>query len=302
MEQRQLLIEKYHYQDVQFLNKGWSVDQKWIGIKDMQKHLIRISDIGMLQRRKWEFEQISRLYQQGWPVNRPLLFVEEDDIVIGIYSYIEALDLESSIQSLPASMQYDMGYFAGEALSAIHCLPIEADSINQYQRMSTKMLSHIENYRKKELHFPNDEQVIEYIQNNLSILSDRPLVFQHGDYHIGNMLLVEFQHAAIIDFNRCDIGDPYEEFVRAYFFSRKHSIPFVIGQLDGYFKNGIPEDFHQLMKLYMADSLLSALVWSTQFSIGQTETLKEYVMMIMDDYDRFETDMPKWLKMTKSAV
>jgi len=40
MEQRQLLIEKYHYQDVQFLNKGWSVDQKWIGIKDMQKHLI----------------------------------------------------------------------------------------------------------------------------------------------------------------------------------------------------------------------------------------------------------------------
>lgn len=301
MEQRQLLIEKYHYQDVQFLNKGWSVDQKWIGIKDQQKHLIRISDISMLHRRKWEFEQISRLYQQGWPVNRPLLFIEEEDIVIGIYMYIEAVDLETAIHLLPVSMQYDMGYFAGEALSAIHSLPIEADSINQYERMSKKMLKHIDQYLQKDLHFPDDQKVIDYIKNNLHILSDRPLVFQHGDYHIGNMLLVEFQNAAIIDFNRCDIGDPYEEFVRAYFFSRKQSIPFVIGQLDGYFKYGIPEDFHRLMKLYMADSLLSALVWSTQFSVSQTETLKEYALMIMDDYDQLEKDMPKWLKITKSA-
>jgi hypothetical protein len=108
----------------------------------------------MLHRRKWEFEQISRLYQQGWPVNRPLLFIEEDDIVIGIYSYIEAVDLETTIEALPVSMQYDMGYFAGEALSAIHCLPIEADSISQYQRMSKKMLGHIEQYRQKGLHFP----------------------------------------------------------------------------------------------------------------------------------------------------
>jgi hypothetical protein len=88
---------------------------------------------------------------------------------------------------------------------------------------------------------------------------------------------------------------------RAYFFSRKQSIPFVIGQLDGYFKHGIPDDFHVLMKLYMADSLLSALTWSTQFSIGQTEELKKYVLMIMDDYDQFQKDIPTWLNMKKSA-
>jgi aminoglycoside phosphotransferase (APT) family kinase protein len=301
MEQRQLLIEKYHYHDVQFINKGWSVDQKWIGIKDQEKHLIRISDISMLHRRKWEFEQISRLYQQGWPVNRPLLFIEEEDIVIGIYMYIEAEDLETTIHVLPASMQYDMGYFAGEALSAIHALPIESDSLNQYERMSKKMLKHIDLYIQKELHFPNDHRVIEYIKNNLHMLSDRPLVFQHGDYHIGNMLLVEFQHAAIIDFNRCDIGDPYEEFVRAYFFSRRYSIPFVLGQLDGYFKYGIPTEFHKLMKLYMCHSMLSALTWSTQFSISQTETLKQFVLMVMDDYDQLNKDIPKWLENKKNA-
>lgn len=299
MEQRQRLIEKYHYQDVEFLNKGWSVDQKWIGIKDQQKHLIRISDISMLHRRKWEFEQISRLYQQGWPVNRPLLFIEEEDIVIGIYMYIEAQDLETSINLLPVSMQYDMGYFAGEALLAIHALPIETDSINQYERMSNKILKQIDLYHQKELHFANDHLVIDYIKDNLQLLSDRPLVFQHGDYHIGNMLLVEFQNAAIIDFNRCDIGDPYEEFIRAYFFSRKQSVPFVIGQLDGYFKYGIPADFHALMKLYMCHSMISALTWSTQFSVSQTETLKQYVLMVMDDYDQLKKDIPKWLENEK---
>jgi aminoglycoside phosphotransferase (APT) family kinase protein len=295
MEQRQLLIEKYHYQDVQFLNKGWSVDSKWIGIKDQQKHLIRISDISMKQRRQWEFEQISRLHQQGWPVNRPLLFIVEEDIVIGIYTYIEAMDLETTIHTLPESLKYDLGFFAGEALSAIHSLPIESDSINQYERMSNKMLKYIDSYIEKNLHFPNDHLVIDYIKSNLHLLADRPLVFQHGDYHVGNMLLVQFQHAAIIDFNRCDIGDPYEEFIRAYFFSRRYSIAFVLGQLDGYFKYGIPEDFHQLMKLYMCHSMISALTWSTQFSIGQTETLKQFVLMVMDDYDQLQKDKPHWL-------
>ncbi|PKM67285.1 MAG: hypothetical protein CVU94_06650 [Firmicutes bacterium HGW-Firmicutes-19] len=296
MEQRQLLIDKYHYQEVHFLDKGWSIDQKWIGIKDQVKHLIRISDIQLRQRRKWEFEQISRLSQQGWPVNRPLLFIEEEDLVIGIYMYIEAEDLQATIHTLPESMQYDMGYFAGEALSAIHALPIETDSINQYEKMSKKMLKHIDVFNQKDLHFHNDHLVIDHIKKHLHLLSDRPLVFQHGDYHIGNMLLVQFQHAAIIDFNRCDIGDPYEEFDRAYFFSRRHSIPFVIGQLDGYFKFGIPDDFHQLMKLYMCHNMISALTWSTQFSIRHTEELMQYVLMVMDDYDQLRSDIPKWLR------
>ncbi len=295
MEQRQLLIDKYHYEDVRFLNKGWSADAKWIGIKGDQKHLIRISDISFLTRRQWEFEQIDRLYRQGWPVNQPLSFYTEESQVIAVYSYIEALDLEPNIHKLPVSMQYDMGFFAGEALLAIHSLPIQKDSVNQFERMSQKMLNYIDRYQQKKLSFPNDDKVIDYMKNHLSELSDRPLVFQHGDYHVGNMLLIEYQHTAIIDFNRCDIGDPYEEFIRAYFFSRKYSIPFVMGQLDGYFKHGIPKDFHRLMKLYMCHSMISALVWSTQFSIGQTETLRQFVEMVMDDYDQLTLDKPKWL-------
>ena len=39
----------------------------------------------------------------------------------------------------------------------------------------------------------------------------------------------------MIDFNRWDFGDPYEEFYKLQFFSRNVSPLFAYGQLQGYF-------------------------------------------------------------------
>ena len=45
------------------------------------------------------------------------------------------------------------------------------------------------------------------------MLANRPQSFQHGDYHIGNMM-IENNKIVIIDFDRYDFGDPWEEFNR----------------------------------------------------------------------------------------
>lgn len=37
--------------------------------------------------------------------------------------------------------------------------------------------------------FTGDDKVIEYIENNRHLLENRPQSFQHGDYHVGNMML-----------------------------------------------------------------------------------------------------------------
>lgn len=42
---------------------------------------------------------------------------------------------------------------------------------------------------------------------------NRPQCFQHGDYHIGNMM-IENGKLVVIDFDRYDFGDPWEEFNR----------------------------------------------------------------------------------------
>ena len=42
------------------------------------------------------------------------------------------------------------------------------------------------------------------------MLSGRPRTYQHGDYHIGNMMIGNDKRLYIIDFNRNDFGDPWD--------------------------------------------------------------------------------------------
>ena len=62
--------------------------------------------------------------------------------------------------------------------------------------------------------FDGDNKIIDYIENNRYLLSGRPQCFHHGDYHVGNMIISPDNELSIIDFNRWDFGDPWEEFNR----------------------------------------------------------------------------------------
>lgn len=49
---------------------------------------------------------------------------------------------------------------------------------------------------------------------NYELLNGRTQSYQHGDYHVGNMIISPDNALSIIDFNRSDFGDPWEEFNR----------------------------------------------------------------------------------------
>lgn len=51
------------------------------------------------------------------------------------------------------------------------------------------------------------------------------------------------KYAGVIDFDNYDWGDPYHDFVKVALASKVDSVPFSIGQIDGYFNHEIPEDF-----------------------------------------------------------
>jgi len=78
------------------------------------------------------------------------------------------------------------------------------------------------------------------------LLKNRPQVFHHGDYHIGNMLLTPDESVAIIDLNRMDTGDPWEEFNRIVWCSAV-SPYFASGIINGYFNHQVPEEFFKLL-------------------------------------------------------
>ena len=98
----------------------------------------------------------------------------------------------------------------------------------------------------------------------------------------------------VIDFNRWDYGDPYEDFYKMMLFSRELSIPFAKGQIDGYFGNEVPKDFFSILALYLADVILYSVVWAIPFGEEEVNNMVKLAEMIFSDYNNFNSVVPKW--------
>ena len=138
-----------------------------------------------------------------------------------------------------------------------------------------------------------DEQILAYLQQNRHLLKGRPQVFQHGDYHIGNMILTTDKSIAIIDLNRMGIGDPWEEFNRIVFCCEA-SLYFASVRINGYFDNQVPADFFKLLALYIACNTLSAIAWSKTIDVHEIKTMMKQGKRVLEDYQGMKNVIPKW--------
>ncbi len=65
-------------------------------------------------------------------------------------------------------------------------------------------------------------------------------LLQLARYEESNVRIPNDDSIGVIDFNRWEVGDPYEEFYKLQSFGTEHSIPYCIGQIDAYFDDNIP--------------------------------------------------------------
>ncbi|WP_368042007.1 MULTISPECIES: phosphotransferase [Lysinibacillus] len=63
----------------------------------------------------------------------------------------------------------------------------------------------------------------------------------------------------VIDFNGYDVGDPYHDFYNLALFSRRHSVPYCIGQINGYSTQPPDDEFWRLYALYAAINVISTI-------------------------------------------
>ncbi|MDF2593573.1 MAG: aph, partial [Clostridia bacterium] len=132
-----------------------------------------------------------------------------------------------------------------------------------------------------------------YIEHNRSLLLNRPQSFQHGDYHVGNMIITPVGELGIIDFNRFDYGDPWEEFNRITW-CVSISPAFASGYINGYFDDAVPDMFFRLMALYIAGNQLSSIPWAIPFGQEEVNTMLAQAQDVLKWYDDFETYVPNW--------
>lgn len=281
---------------IEKINKGWSSDIKYyIETRVGNKLLLRLSDIKNHQNKLNEFNLMNQIYKLEINMSKPIsIGTCDNNYTYSIFEWVDGNSANEVINNFSANEQYKFGIEAGKILKKIHSIPAPKNHAEWENRMLIKIKAHLEKYEKSPYKVENDIFAVNHIKNNLHLLKNRPQYFQHGDYHLGNMV-IEDNKLGIIDFNRSDFGDPYEEFYKMILFSREISIPFVKGQINGYFDNTIPNDFFDILSLYVADTILFSIVWAIPFGIKDVEGMMKRAELILSDYDNFKTTIPIYL-------
>jgi len=283
---------------IQLLDKGWSEERKFlIEIRDGSRYVLRISPVSSLEKRRNEFEIMEKIMELGINMSIPLGMGQYGDNknVYVLLSWVEGETLDEGIKNLAEDEQYFLGLKAGETLKTIHCIPAPDNLEKWEERMGRKIKNRLEKYRSSDLRVKNDQYAIDFIQGNIHLLKNRPQVLQHGDYHTGNLVHTPGGDLGVIDFNRWDYGDPFEEFLKMEMFSRDLSLFFCRGQLDGYFPRGIPENFFPLLALYLASVALFSPIWAVPFGEEEIAYMTEKAERIIKDFNKFGRVTPRWL-------
>lgn len=276
------------------INKGWSSDKKYcVTDENGTRYLLRVSDIAKHDEKQAEFSRMKQVFALGVPMCEPIEFGISEEGVYSIQSWIDGVDAEEVMSALSDTEQYVYGLEAGRILQKIHSIPAPETQEDWESRFNRKMDKKIKMYGECPIKYENGQAFIDYINENRHLLKDRPQVYQHGDYHIGNMLIDRNGQLHIIDFDRNDYGDPWEEFNRIVWCAQKSPL-FASGMVNGYFDGEVPLEFWKLLVLYISSNTLSSLYWAIPFGQDEVETMLDQAREVLSWYDNMRSVIPTW--------
>lgn len=276
------------------INKGWSCDRKYCATtSDGTKYLLRITPKEKSASRADMFRMQQEVAALDVPMCKPVEFGACEDGVYTVQTWIDGDDAESVIPFLADTEQYIYGLEAGRILRKIHSIPAPGTQEDWESRFNRKMDNKIQKYMECPIHYENGQAFIDYIRENRHLLKGRPQVFQHGDYHIGNMMIDRDGKLQIIDFDRYDFGDPWEEFNRIVWCAQKSPL-FASGMVNGYFDGDVPLEFWKLLALYIASNTLSSVYWAIPFGQDEVNTMLNQAKDILNWYDNMRDPVPSW--------
>ena len=203
------------------------------------------------------------------------------------------MDAEDKIPGLTTDQQYRYGLDAGWILKKLHSLPAPEDAEPWGSRFQAKIDRKIALYESCPLQYDRGVLLIAYLKENRHLLSDRPQTYQHGDYHIGNMMVDNKGVLTIIDFDRDDYGDPWEEFNRIVWCAQA-APAFAAGMVDGYFDGQVPMEFWRMLALYITSNSIGSLPWAIPFGETEIQVMRRQAAEVLMWYDDMRTVVPGW--------
>lgn len=292
----QKLKDYYNIIKMEPINKGWSSDKKYyVETADGRKLLLRVSNICEYNNKKLEFELVKEAAALEIPMSQPVDFglCNNGQNVYSLLTWCEGQDAEVVLPCLQEEEQYMLGIKSGQILRLIHSLPAPKEQEAWNSRFNHKINNKIDKYKNCGIKLQGDDKIINYIENNRHLIDCRPQSYQHGDYHVGNMIISSDNSLSIIDFNRPDFGDPWEEFNRIVW-SAAVSPNFATGQINGYFGGKPPMEFFKLLALYISSNTLSSIYWAIPFGDEEVTTMKNQAKEVLTWFDNMNNSIPTW--------
>ena len=293
-----------HWESVTRISKGWSADEKYLITKESgEKQLLRLADISKYEDKKKEYEIIQKIADEANALkidinmSMPIEFgvCNDGQNVYMILSWIEGVDLEEVLPDLPVDEQYKLGRKAGEILKKIHSIAVTENDMPVETKKNKKLIQ-LSKYENSNVRIENDEWAVRFVYENIDKIWKEKPVYMHGDFHPGNLIYMENGDIGVIDFNRWEVGDPYEEFYKLQSFARELSVPYCIGQIEAYFQDEIPNDFWSTLGVYVAWSSLYSIKWAEKFGQDEIDGMVKRCEKAFEDYDYFRLTVPKWYK------
>lgn len=276
--------------------KGWSSDKKYRVVTETgEVCLLRVSDAALLEKKKKEYEITRKYASLGFPMSQPLSFGLCEEGVYLLLSWVEGDDLERVLPAMSEAEQYRIGREAGTILKRIHALPLDPADVPTTTKREKK-LRQLAAYEQSAVRIPGDEAAVRYVKEHIGLIWREPPVYQHGDFHPGNLIYRPDGSIGVIDFNRWEVGDPYEEFYKLESFGREISVPYCIGQIDAYFDDAVPEEFWRTLAVYVAHASLYSMKWAEPFGPQEVQEMTRRCRAAFADYAGFRRDIPNWYK------
>ena len=278
------------------VDKGWSNDKKYhIKTLSGEHLLLRLSSIEEYENKKKEFEIIEKYAKLGFRMSMPKEFgaCNGNRNTYMLLTWLEGRDLEDALPQLSENEQYRLGRQAGIILKKIHSVPLEEEDVPIKTKKEKKLLQ-LAKYEESGLRIPDDEIAIRYVKENIDQIWKKPPAYLHGDFHPGNLIYMQDGSIGVIDFNRWEVGDPFEEFYKLENFGIESSIPFCIGQIDAYFDDSVPMDFWIANAVYVAQASLFSIKWAEKFGQQEIDGMVARAKRAFADFDGFKKIIPAW--------
>jgi aminoglycoside phosphotransferase (APT) family kinase protein len=279
---------------VSFIDAGYSSDRKFHVVATGGEFVMRLALTSDLAARRFEFDAVRQLRSLGVRCPEAIRFGCPGETCYGLYSYLPGACATDALPTLSSEQQLTIGLRAGEQLKLIHGSLASPDKVDDYEIRGGKFRKHREMLAESGITFRGQHLANEFVEANLHLLRDRPTTFRHGDFHPGNLIVDGTELSGVIDFNRADWGDPFDDFYKTAYFGAPVSAMYAIGLVRGYFGGDPPAEFWPIYNVYVGAVLPADIVWCQALYPDQVADAIKRVEWITGSHDFVGGGLPAW--------